>query len=185
VTAEQRPIEIYKQLFCHRRDLYAEQTKGGSYFVHRSPITDRVIVDHLMGRRTVGFYALRPDNTALWSVLDADREDGIEQLQAAWSALAKRGVPSHLERSRRGGHLWTFFAEPVPARAARQLLRNAVPSLEGLELYPKQDALDSTHPVGSLVRGPLGIHRLTGQRYPFVDPLSLSPVARSTRAMIN
>lgn len=185
MNIEQRPVEIYKALFCHRQDIYAEQNRDGSYFTHRSPITDRVIVDHLMGRRTAGFYALCPDNTARWAVLDADRADGLEQLQVAWKALGTRGLPSYLERSRRGGHLWTFFAEPVPARAARQLLLGATGGADGLELYPKQDQLDRTHPVGSLVRGPLGVHQLTGQRYPFVDPLSRSPVARSLGAMVS
>lgn len=184
MTSEQRPVEAYTSLFCHRRDIYAEQTKDGSYFVHRSPVTERVIVDHLMGRRTAGFYALRPDSTALWAVLDADSPDGVERLQVAWSTLQKRGLPSHLELSRRAGHLWILFSEAVPAPAARRLLLAAVPYVESLELYPKQDVLDRTHPVGSLVRGPLGIHRLTGKRYPFVDPVSLSPVAKGVKATI-
>lgn len=184
MSIEHRPIEIYQALFCHRKDLYAEQTKTGAYFIHRSPITDRVVVDHLMGRRTAGFYALRQDNTVRWAVLDADRPDGVDQLQLAWSALNQRGVSTYLELSRRGGHLWTLFAEPVPARAARQLLLGSVPGIDGLELYPKQDQLDRTHPVGSLVRGPLGIHQLTGMRYPFVDPISLSPIAGSMKATV-
>jgi hypothetical protein len=185
VTIEQRPAAIYQDLFCHRRDVYAEQTPDGAYFVRRSPITDRLIIAHLSGRITAGFYALQPDGTCRWAVLDADLEDGLEQLQGAWSSLQQRGLPSYLERSRRGGHLWLFFAEPVPARAARQLVLGAVPTMDGQELFPKQDQLDRTHPLGSLVRGPLGIHQVTGQRYPFVDPISRSPVASSMRAMVD
>jgi hypothetical protein len=37
----------------------------------------------------------------------------------------------------------------------------------GVELYPKQDALSGAG-YGSLMRVPLGVHRLTGRRYPFV-----------------
>src|SRR5262249_20104847 len=51
--------------------------------------------------------------------------------------------------------------------------------LEGVEVFPKQDSLEPKTPVGSLVRGPLGIHRLTGKRYPFVDAANLEPVSRS------
>ncbi len=184
MNTERTAVRAYQDLFCHRADRYAEQTKNGSYFVHPSPITDRVIVSHLSGRMTAGFYALDRDSTCRWAVLDADRPDGLSQLQRAWRDLAGAGIPSYLELSRRGGHLWTFFAEPTPGRAARQLLLGIVRSLDGLELYPKQDVLDRSHPVGSLIRGPLGVHQLTGQRYPFVDPVSLRPVARGLKGMI-
>src|SRR5207249_610134 len=31
-------------------------------------------------------------------------------------------------------------------------------------------------------RGPLGVHLLTGRRYPFLDPISLRPVSQSVQA---
>jgi hypothetical protein len=42
-----------------------------------------------------------------------------------------------------------------------------------MEVFLKHDQLDDQTRVGNLVRGPFGIHRLTGQHYPFVDPISL------------
>jgi hypothetical protein len=36
-----------------------------------------------------------------------------------------------------------------------------------------------------LVRGPLGIHLLTGRRYPFLDPISLQPVSPTVRGTID
>jgi hypothetical protein len=179
---EQRHIDIYRDLFVHRKDLYAQQTERGSYFLNRSPVTDDVIRAHLEGSVTAGWYALSADSTTKWAVLDADREDGLQQLQRAWHSLSVRGLPSHLELSRRGGHLWMFL-EPMPASIPRRLLSGIVGDLSGLELFPKRDRLDATR-VGNLVRGPLGVHLLTGHRYPFTDPLTLRPRGESATDML-
>ncbi|QBD83659.1 hypothetical protein EPA93_33030 [Ktedonosporobacter rubrisoli] len=74
---------------------------------------------------------------------------------------------AHLEASRRGGHLWIFFTQPLPAAQARTWLLPWCPV--GIEFYPKQD--QSTG-YGSLIRLPLGVHRLTGKRYPWIGAFS-------------
>src|SRR5215210_447324 len=174
---EHRHLETYQELFCHRRDLYALQRSNGAYFLKFAPLTPEVIRIHLLGGLTAGFYALTPDNTTRWVALDADREDGLEQLQWSAQQLATRGISSHLERSRRGGHLWILF-EPIQASLARRLIMGCLPELQ-VELFPKRDQLDDRARFGNLVRGPLGIHRRSGQRYPFVDPISLQPVSKT------
>src|SRR5215212_11050895 len=103
---EHRHLETYQELFCHRRDLYALQRSNGAYFLKQAPLTSDVLRVHLQGGLTAGFYALTPDNTTRWVALDADREDGLTQLQWSAQQLDTRGITSHLERSRRGGHLW-------------------------------------------------------------------------------
>jgi hypothetical protein len=181
---EQQHLQTYLELFCHRRDLYALQTKRGSYFLTRSEVTQQVAASHLRGSLTAGFYALAPDNTVRWVVLDADKPDGLEQLQDAWRHLGSREISAFLELSRRGGHLWTFFEPGVPAEQARRLILGALPLLEDIEVFPKHDELTEGRPVGTLVRGPFGIHRLTGKRYPFVDPISLKPLSGSVRGVL-
>ncbi len=76
----------------------------------------------------------------------------------------------YLETSRRGGHLWLFFAEAVPGRLAREFGQGlmAAHNAEDVELFPKQDRV--TNGPGSLIRMPFGVHRLTGQRYGFITP---------------
>lgn len=175
---EQHHLETYLNLFVHRRDIYAQQTRAGAYFLKNTAVTPRVVSSHLHGEMTAGWYALEQDHSIRWVTLDADRADGREQLQHAWRRLEARGISSQLELSRRGGHLWILF-EPISAKAARRLVLGCLPDLEGIEVYPKRDRLDQAARVGNLLRGPLGVHRLTGQRYPFVDPISLLPVSRS------
>src|SRR5947209_9699129 len=80
--------------------------------------------------------------------------------------LAQHGIEAALETSRRGAHLWVFAAEPVTAREVRSLLQWAATGHD-LEMYPKQDHRGTG--VGSNIRAPLGVHRVSGERYPFID----------------
>ncbi len=77
-----------------------------------------------------------------------------------------------------------MFFEPVAAAASRRLISSAL-TVSGIEISPKQDRLQTDRRIGNLVRGPLGIHRLTGRRYPFVDPVSLQPVAQTPEGTID
>jgi len=101
---------------------------------------------------------------------DADAESQWGQLRALAGSLIHQEIPGYLEQSRRGGHLWLFFEQPLPGEDARQFGHHLlqVSSITEVELFPKQDRL-TTGP-GSLVRLPLGIHRKTGIRYPFIQP---------------
>lgn len=87
------------------------------------PVTDEALLDHLQGRATLGVYPLLPDDTCRFLAVDFDEADWRrDALAYATTARAAR-VPVLLEisRSGAGAHAWTFFAEPVLARDARQL----------------------------------------------------------------
>jgi hypothetical protein len=100
--------------------------------------------------------------------------------------LAGEGVRGYMERSRRGGHLWLFFAEPVSGGLARAFGRGiqAAFDLEDVELYPKQEVLRDG--PGSLIRLPFGIHRRSGRRYGFITPTgaALAPTVRQQLAAL-
>ncbi len=99
MALEHRHVVTYQELFCHRRDLYALQRPSGAYFLKQAPLTPDVIKVHLLGGLTAGFCALTPDNTTRWVVLDADREDGLEQLQWRAQQLDTGGISSQVECS--------------------------------------------------------------------------------------
>lgn len=172
-------LKKYAELFCYRRDIYAVQKSDGSYFLLREPITLELLHRHLTGEITCGWYALGVDNTLRWVALDADREDGLSVLQRVWQKLAQFNIAAYMEKSRRGGHLWVFV-EPISATTARALMKRVLSCLEldPIEIYPRQDEIP-VDGVGSLLRGPLGIHKLTGERYFFFDPISLDPIGTS------
>ena len=75
---------------------------------------------HLEGEITIGLYAINPaTQCSKWVAIDADYEDSLADLLKLSFHLRQDGVESALENSRRGGHLWIFLAEPLPARDCR------------------------------------------------------------------
>lgn len=96
------------------------------------PVSDEVIAKHLRGadraKTTVrdfvaGVYPLLPNESCWFLAADFDGESWAADTLAYAETCRRKGVPAALERSRSGdgGHVWIFFAEPVPAREARQL----------------------------------------------------------------
>lgn len=129
-------------------------------------VTDQAIEQHLRGHHTIGIYPLMPDDTCHFLAMDFDKETWQDDAGAVLDASRMKGIPAVLERSRsgRGGHVWLFFSEPVPAALARKLggylLTEAMelnPSM-GFEsydrLFPSQDTLPSGG-FGNMIAPPL------------------------------
>ena len=156
--------EMLSQQFIQRQDLHARQLDDGRYVMVKRRYSTGLMYLHLMGQITLGAYLLDLQSQARFMVLDADDDLGFEGLKRI-----ARDLPAYLECSRRGGHLWVFFSEPISGEKARRFglgLCN-VHELEA-EVFPKQDRL--VDGPGSLIRVPFGIHRKTGCRYGFINP---------------
>jgi len=162
--------DMLSATFIQRRDLYARQLDDGRYLCVRKPLEETYLIAHLNGKLTLGTYVLDPDSQARFAVIDADDDLQLARLANISMSLAGGGIPSYLEASRRGGHLWLFFEQSIPGEVARAFGQSILKShdLIGIELYPKQDKLADG--PGSLIRLPFGIHRKNGQRYGFVTP---------------
>ena len=173
-------VMSYASLFVHRWDSYAVQQHNGAYWRVAEPLTYEHVQAHLEGRWTLGTYMLDAQNTCSFAVFDADGEDGLMWIAVLAGELARQGIPTMIEASRRGGHLWIHFAEPTPASLVRAWLLPYAQAFK-MELYPKQDNL-SIGGSGSLIRLPLGIHQRSGGWYPFVRVLpswDLIPVGQT------
>jgi superfamily II DNA or RNA helicase len=196
-------IAFFRSLFRGRPDVYArrwENADGRSGYApaapsaeHRKqkiylPLTDAVIEQHLGGAVTAGVYPLLRDNTCWFLAADFDQEGWQADAAAYLTACQQCDVPAALERSRsgNGGHVWIFFAEPVPAGRARRLgeslLTRAMelrPEL-GLEsydrLFPNQDTLPRGG-VGNLIALPLQPGPGRRGNSLFVDPATFAPFA--------
>lgn len=145
-----------------RWDIYPKQIPDGRYVTVPAPLDTRHLAGHLEGVMTLGVYVLDQKSRARFCVLDADDAREFGQLKEV-----AQDVPSYLEESRRGGHLWMFFDGPKDGQAVREFGRGLQRTFNlHMEFYPKQAKLE-TGP-GSLMRLPFGIHRKTGERYPLV-----------------
>lgn len=167
-------VEAFASLFVHRWDQYAVQQRDGSYWRVAEPLSLPLLAAHLGGRWTLGTYLLDESSCCSFAVFDADQQDGLARLALLAEDLAQVGVPTLLEASRRGGHLWVHLVEPTPAALVRAwLLPSAL--AYGVELYPKQDML-APGGSGSLIRLPLGVHRQSRGWYPFVQAAAHCPL---------
>lgn len=180
----ERSPEIYalagmlSRTFVLRKDLFARQLEDGRYHCVRKPLEEKHLVAHLNGDLTLGTYVLGEDNKARFAVIDADDDLQLARLANISMSLEKAGIPSYLETSRRGGHLWIFFHQAIPGQVARAFGKQILASngLGKIELFPKQEKLGEG--PGSLIRLPFGIHRKDGQRYGFVTPQGV-PLAKT------
>src|SRR6201998_48689 len=93
------------------------------------PVTDDVIRWHLQGHDdhsrdfVIGVYPMLLDETCFSLAADFDKTTWQDDVAAFLETARKMNLPAALERSRsgRGGHIWFFFNEAVPASLARKL----------------------------------------------------------------
>jgi hypothetical protein len=136
------------------------------------PVTDEVIRRHLSGMDergrpfVVGVYPMLLDETCYFLALDFDGDEWQRDARAVLEICGQHLLMGTLERSRsgKGGHIWLFFEEAIPARLARNLgsffLTEAMeqrPEI-GLKsydrLFPNQDTLPKGG-FGNLIALPL------------------------------
>jgi hypothetical protein len=168
--AELEPLaENLANVFFQRRDIFAKQLDDGRYISIKKPLESWHLTSHLQGKLTLGTYMLNADSQARFITFDADDNQQLAGLIYMAQRLLEDGVPTYLESSRRGGHLWLFFNEQIPASEARAFGRGLLTAhyLTGIELFPKQNQLGNG--PGSLIRLPFGIHKRDGRRYGFIN----------------
>jgi hypothetical protein len=136
------------------------------------PVTDEVIRWHLSGQDAegqpfvAGVYPMLLDETCFFLAVDFDKAGWEDDALAFMDACHRLRLPAVLERSRsgRGGHVWLFFDDAVPATLARRLgshvlteAMEARPDI-GLDsydrLFPNQDTLPQGG-FGNLIALPL------------------------------
>jgi len=160
----------WERRFLTRRQPYARQQEDGSYRWVFERLDRLALLAHLQGKETLALASRDELDLCRWVCVDADAPDGLDHLRLVQQALEVHRLPSLLELSRRGGHLWLFFTLPQPASLATTVVQGVLDALYSsrqlprvLEIYPDHTEL------GHAVRMPLGVHRRTGQRYPFLD----------------
>jgi hypothetical protein len=175
-------VAPYATTFIPRFDMYPLQLQDGRYVSIKKRLHLDLVTAHLKGLITLGAYALDEESRAKWICFDADDEDEWMGLRGMACCLEREHITPYIEPSGRGGHLW-LFSEPLDGVEARRFGQQLLleHGLENVELFPKQDTL-TTGP-GSLVRLPLGHHRLTGRRHHFITT-SGAPLAPSVHEQI-
>jgi hypothetical protein len=196
LSASDEMVARYFELFVNRgaytlQSSTPDSANGRCYYYRpkgRISLSRETIRRHLEGRITIGLYAVNPaTQRCKWVAIDADYPNALEDLLKLQWELRQDGVEAALEKSRRGGHLWIFAAQPLLARDCRLYIHSlayrlrvpvkgarktqvtppeAAALAEGIEVFPRQDELHADE-FGNAIRGPLGIHRGAGRRFWF------------------
>ena len=150
------------------------------------PVSDEVVRQHLSGRDAqgkpfvMGIYPLGKDETCSFLAVDFDKAMWQEDALAFLEACDELEVAAYLERSRsgNGGHVWLFFAEPLPAGLARKfgsfILTNAMNARPELgfdsydRFFPNQNRMPAGG-FGNLIALPLQKEARGNGNSEFVD----------------
>ena len=125
-----------------------------------------VVEAHLRGNIVAGVYPMLADETCCFLAMDFDGTGWQENISVLRDICGESNIPAAIERSRsgKGGHVWFFFQEPLPAALARRfgtvLLTLAMSRRHELDfssydrLFPSQDTMPQGG-LGNLIALPL------------------------------
>ncbi|WP_448377290.1 CRISPR-associated primase-polymerase type A1 [Fervidobacterium sp.] len=177
-------IDKFISLFSGREDVFSIQTPEGYYPVRR-PLSVKDVIEHFSGKKTLGIYVLRSDDTVKFAAVDVDVKKGISEddevvlnscknvAKEVYKKILSENLNAYIEYSgKKGYHIWLFFDMPVAAYKVRYVLRKIVEKIDvpediHLEVFPKQDKLNGG--LGNLIKVPLGKHAKTGKWCVFLD----------------
>ncbi|AEX84846.1 hypothetical protein Marpi_0402 [Marinitoga piezophila KA3] len=182
----QNAIKRFMTLFSGREDVFSIQYEGG-YRPIRRPLNFHDIKDHFSGKKTLGIYLLKKNDTVKFAAYDIDikkhylnREDKFVYEENSKKVAKRLSRELNLENiihyfeftGNRGYHIWIFFDIPVSAYKIKYIMEKILDRIEleegiDVEIFPKQTSLNGG--LGNLIKVPLGVHKKTGKKCLFVD----------------
>lgn len=148
MSAGSTNVELYRRLFVHRSDVFAEQQATGAYYPVLRELTDADILQHLGGAVSYGVYVIDPEQHVTYYAegkphgfpkhsvklilfdLDTYDADALAFLKRAVErmvntatahdpAISATGCLMLEDSGGKGYHAWLFLSQPVAARTAR------------------------------------------------------------------
>lgn len=163
--------QIIKDLFIIRSDTYGKQMSNGSYVRMEEELNNEVIQKHLDGEITVGAYQFNNDKCK-WICFDFDGKDLHEEFNKAKILFLKLRDDCHIKNvllefsGKKGYHVWVF-CEEVDGISAQVWAQEISEGYGVHEIFPKQT--NAKDKYGSLVKIPLCVHRVSGNRSVLYD----------------
>ena len=137
------------------------------------------ITAHLNGDIFIGVYPLQEDSTVQWFALDFDGDDDFEEVRkvalAQQEVLLEVGLRTYMEisQSGKGIHLWGFLSEALPASTIRHALSPLIIDTDTYDrMFPNQDGISETRPLGNLIALPLQGDRVKSGFSVFINPVT-------------
>lgn len=126
----------------------AHRAKGGTIktFENKklSPVTDEVLLNHLLGKEMVGVYPILQDNTSYFIAADFDEKEWkIDSVKFIDECL-KVGLSVYREISRSGNgcHAWMFFSDKYPCWKSRAIVLEIIRKIFSYSEFSKEISFD-------------------------------------------
>lgn len=204
----QEKLAIYKTLFQGRTDAFprrwekngksgwtpaysfdwdefnAHRAKGGTIkdFENKTllPLTDGVLLNHLLGKETAGVYPILEDNTSYFIAADFDEAEWKSDSKKLVDKCIEVGLKAYTEISRSGNgcHVWVFFGDKYPCWKSRAILLELIRQIFGYSEFAKEISFDRLFPnqdtitdigFGNLIALPLQGERVAHNASVFCD----------------
>lgn len=177
-STDARKLALFRGAFKGRSDIFGEPSKreNGRSRCVKAPLTERILLNHLRGKRLVGAYPLVAER--VWfAAIDIDQSDPEPVIELARIGR-DIGLKPLVERSKsKGFHLW-FFSDNQgwQAKWIRTVLRWMVTEIDRpeVEVFPKQDRLLEGQ-FGNFIYLPLNGRLVSKGRTIFVEPTRWLP----------
>jgi superfamily II DNA or RNA helicase len=210
----QEKIILYRTLFRGRSDVYSRRweksdrsgrmpaysfdwnefnthrAKGGTIkdFENKKLLsfTDEILLNHLLGKETIGIYPILKDNSSYFVVADFDKADWKNDSNKFIKECEKIKLKAYLEisRSGNGAHVWIFFEENYPCWKSRAILLELIRKVFNYSefnkevsfnrLFPNQDTITDDG-FGNLIALPLQGERVKNNASVFCDSDTFIP----------
>ncbi|HPQ29988.1 MAG TPA: DEAD/DEAH box helicase family protein, partial [Desulfobacteraceae bacterium] len=147
---------------CAKPKITCSKCKNKFY----AALEEGVIENHLRGNTIAGIYPMLPDETCCFLAMDFDDADWQKDISVLRDVCVEFDIPVAVERSRsgKGGHVWFFFENPLPAALARKFgtalltcsmgRRHEIQFKSYDRLFPSQDTMPKGG-LGNLIALPL------------------------------
>ncbi len=172
----QEKLALYRSLFRGRDDAYprrwekngksgwtpaysfdwnefnTHRARGGSIkdFEHKTllPVTNEILLNHLLGKDTVGIYPILQDNTSYFIVADFDEADWKADAKKLVDVCLKQNLSAYSEisRSGNGAHVWIFFDDKYPCWKSRSILLELIRKTFRYSEFAKEISFDRLFP---------------------------------------
>ena len=151
-------LAVFRECFTGLEHVYGTRDLSTNRIRQvKRPVTDQIILSHLQGKHHYGMYLLVENRTRA-VVVDFDTHDLMPAVDFREAAHGY-GIPVSVERSKsKGHHVWVFLDQSgVLAAKARLVVRHILSEigLPNIEVFPKQDALDTRVTFGNFIFAPL------------------------------
>ena len=171
-------VNIFRSLFFGQPDVYGtyDSTTGRARVV-KARVTDKVIWSHISGIQPYGVFLLVKDRIRA-IVVDFDTKNRMQPADFVFRSK-HYSISAYIERSKsKGYHCWIFFDESgVLARKARLVVNHILEDIEApdVEVFPKQDALDTNVRFGNFINAPLFGRLAAKGKTVFIDLKTFKP----------